>query len=75
MKNGDLAYVGTHRHSADHGNESYVFTYMYKIGLPVEAGAKELTLPKDRNVVVFAVTMSDNQNDNLPPLNEIRALP
>lgn len=75
VKNGDLAYVGTHRHSADHGNESYVFTYMYKIGLPVEAGAKELTLPKDRNVVVFAVTMSDNQNDNLPPLNEIRALP
>lgn len=75
VKNGDLAYVGTHRHSADHGNESYVFTYMYKIGLPVEAGAKELTLPKDRNVVIFAVTMSDNQNDNLPPLNEIRALP
>lgn len=75
VKNGDLAYVGTHRHSADHGNESYVFTYMYKIRLPVEAGAKELTLPKDRNVVVFAVTMSDNQNDNLPPLNEIRALP
>lgn len=75
VKNGDLAYVGTHRHSADHGNESYVFTYMYKIGLPVEAGAKELTLPKDRNVAVFAVTMSDNQNDNLPPLNEIRALP
>ena len=75
VKNGDLAYVGTHRHSADHGNESYVFTYMYKIGLPVEAGAKELTMPKDRNVVVFAVTMSDNQNDNLPPLNEIRALP
>lgn len=75
VKNGDLAYVGTHRHSADHGNESYVFTYMYKIGLPVEAGTKELTLPKDRNVVVFAVTMSDNQNDNLPPLNEIRALP
>lgn len=75
VKNGDLAYVGTHRHSADHGNESYVFTYMYKIGLPVEAGAKELMLPKDRNVVIFAVTMSDNQNDNLPPLNEIRALP
>ena len=75
VKNGDLAYVGTHRHSAERGNEPYVFTYMYKIGLPVEAGAKELVLPKDRNVVVFAVTMSDNQNDSLPPLNEIRALP
>lgn len=75
VKNGDLAYVGTHRHSADRGNESYVFTYMYKIGLPVEAGAKELTLPKDRNVVVFAVTVSDNQNDNLASLNEIRAFP
>lgn len=48
---------------------------MYKICLPVGAGAKELVLPEDRNVAVFAVTVSDNPNDCLSPLNEIRALP
>lgn len=72
MKDGDLAYVGTHRHSAERGNDPYVFTYMYKICLPVGAGAKELVLPEDRNVAVFAVTVSDNPNDCLSPLNEIR---
>lgn len=75
VKDGDLAYVGTHRHSAERGNDPYVFTYMYKICLPVGAGAKELVLPEDRNVAVFAVTVSDNPNDCLSPLNEIRALP
>lgn len=75
VKDGDLAYVGSHRHSAERGNEPYLFTYMYKIALPVEGGARELVLPKDRNVAVFAVTVSDNRNDSLSPLNEIRALP
>lgn len=67
VKDGDLAYVGTHRHSAERGNDPYVFTYMYKICLPVGAGAKELVLPRIWNVAVFAVTVSDNPNDCLSP--------
>lgn len=75
VKDADPVYVGTHRHSAERGNEPYVFTYMYRLALPVERGARELLLPKDRNVAVFAVTVSDNQNDDLTALNEVRALP
>lgn len=76
MKDAPIAYVGTHRHSSDAGgNESYVYTYLYKVGIDVAPDARTLTLPKDAGVAVFAATLSDNANDDTKPAWEMRALP
>lgn len=53
---GNVAYVGTHRHSAYTRNEAYVHTYMFYLDIPVSAGSTELTLPADKDIVVFSAT-------------------
>lgn len=76
MKDASIAYVGTHRHSSRAGgNESYIYTYLYKICLNITSDARTLILPKDAGVALFAVTLSDNLNDDTRPAAEIRALP
>jgi len=61
VKETPLAYVGTHRHSREFGNEAYVFTYMYRICLDVPVGATQLQLPDDNKVAIFAMTVSDDK--------------
>ncbi len=75
VKDATVAYVGDHRHNGRKGNESYLFTYMYKIMLPVTAKSKTLVLPDNENIVVFAATLSDNKADDVTPAIEMRALP
>ena len=76
MKDASIAYVGTHRHSSRAGgNESYIYTYLYKICLDITSDARTLILPKDAGVALFAVTLSDNSNEDTRPAAEIRALP
>lgn len=76
MKDASIAYVGTHRHSSRAGgNESYIYTYLYKICLDITSDARTLILPKDAGVALFAVTLSDNSNDDTRPAAEIRVLP
>ena len=75
VKDGVLAYVGTHRHSATRGNDPYVFTYMYKVSLPVNGPVHDLQLPDNKDIVVFVATAVDDSNDDLVPLCEVRALP
>lgn len=55
-RNGDVAYMGTHRHDSRKRNETYEYTYMYILEVPVAEGTTELVLPQDDKVVVFAVT-------------------
>jgi alpha-mannosidase len=73
IRNASLAYVGSHRHTKD-GNEAYIFTYLYKFCIELPPKAKTLILPKDENVAVFAITLSDNYSDNITSINEMRAL-
>ena len=54
--NGNVAYMGTHRHDSRKRNETYEYTYMYLLEVPVAEGASYLELPKDDKVVVFAIT-------------------
>lgn len=55
LKDAEVAYVGTHRHSSA-DDEAYEFTYMFKYGIDIPKGATELVLPDDENIVVFAAT-------------------
>lgn len=65
IKNADVAYIGTHRHSATQ-DEPYEFTYMFKYALDIPKGARQLVLPDDENVVVFAATLV-NEPERISP--------
>jgi alpha-mannosidase len=61
----NVAYVGTHRHNRTTGNESYIFTYMYKIAIPITPETTQIVLPKDKKVIIFAGTLSDEVNGKI----------
>lgn len=54
LKDGDVAYVGSHRHDSATRDEYYVQTYMYMLCIPVPAGETRLVLPKDKEITLFA---------------------
>ena len=75
LREGRLAHVGTHRHNPADRNEAYVFTYLYKVCLEIPRGARELRLPDDQQVVLFAATLSDDVYSEVHYLTEPRELP
>ncbi|MFT0280168.1 hypothetical protein ACMSEZ_09475 [Bacteroides thetaiotaomicron] len=74
IRNASLAYIGSHRHT-EKGNDTYIYTYMYKLGIELPQEAHTLVLPKDENIAVFAITLSDNYIDDISTANEMRTLP
>lgn len=73
VKDGTLAYIGSHIHNKQSGAVPYVFSYMYKIAIPLDNRSTTLTLPSDKDIVVFAITVSDITN-HTEPANEFRAI-
>ena len=65
VKPADVAYVGTHRHSSA-GDEYYEYTYMFKHALDVPKGARQIIVPNDENIVVFAAT-AVNEPERIKP--------
>ncbi len=61
LKEGQIAYVGNHRHDSRTRNEAYVQTYMFVVYVPVTS--KEIKLPKNKELTIFAVTAV---KENLP---------
>lgn len=55
LRTDDVAYVGTHTHNPEVRNKPYEFSYMYLLSIPVD-GAPEVTLPTNRNIVIFSAT-------------------
>ncbi|MDO5447875.1 MAG: glycoside hydrolase family 38 C-terminal domain-containing protein, partial [Prevotellaceae bacterium] len=55
VKDADVAYIGSHRHSAN-GDEPYEYTYMFRIALDIPKGAKQVILPDNEHIVLFAAT-------------------
>lgn len=70
LKDGNIAYVGTHRHSAS-GDGIYEFTYMYRIALDVPEGTSEITFPDIPGVVVFAATLVKESSNRVIPGNDM----
>lgn len=58
LKAPDVAYVGTHKHDMN-GNcdKAYEYTYMFKLGLNLQKGARMLVLPHNSRIVLFAATV------------------
>lgn len=67
IKRDSVAWVGTHRHTANGDNDAYRFTYLYKYSIPLAKGAKKLTLPKSPSIRILAMTLASNPNENTRP--------
>lgn len=66
LKSADVAYVGTHRHSALHNRDlPYEFTYMFNIGLDISEKTKYVILPSDKSIIFFAATVVNDRNNNI----------
>lgn len=58
LKDAEVAYTGTHRHSAE-GDHAYEFTYMFKFAVDIPAKATEVVLPDNKDIVIFAATLAE----------------
>ena len=56
LKQGNIAYVGTHRHNPSERNEIYKSTYMFLIYIPMDQENRQITLPDDSHITIFAST-------------------
>lgn len=72
LKSADVAFVGTHKHDMIRNEDvPYEFTYMFCVGLDIPVGARELVLPDNPRVVVFAATVADDANNAALPGSDL----
>ncbi len=69
LKDAEIAYVGTHRHSGEK-DEPYEFTYMFKQCIDIPKDAKQIVLPNNENVVIFSATFA-NEAESVQPVSEL----
>jgi alpha-mannosidase len=70
LKQAEVAYVGTHRHSAAQ-DQPYEFTYMYKVRIDLPKGCRQVVLPVDEHVVVFAATLFSGTLAEATPVSRL----
>jgi alpha-mannosidase len=66
VKRDNVAWVGTHRHNIG-GDQAYLFCYLFKYGIDLQAGASAVTLPNNPNIRLMAITAASNTIDNTRP--------
>ena len=72
----NVAFTASHRHNVStNRNDAYNFMYMYKYCIPVNANVSNLTLPTNPDLYIIALTLSDNDNDDIVSVSEISSLP
>lgn len=64
LKQDNIAWVGTHRHSIVGVNEAYKFCYLYKYAIDIPQGAKTLVLPDNNKIRIMAITVSNDPTKN-----------
>ena len=60
VKRDEIAWIATHRHDPS-GNEPYVSGYVFKYAFDLPAGVREVKLPNDSRLRIFAVTVTNEQ--------------
>lgn len=68
LKSADVAYVGTHKHSMLYKKDlPYEFIYMFAVALDLPKNAKQLILPDDSRIAVFAGSVILDENNIVIP--------
>src|SRR6185312_12122079 len=58
IKSANIAWYASHHHTAAGLNAPYQYSYIFAYELPLPKGARELQLPKDKDVVIFGIAAS-----------------
>lgn len=70
MKNDEIAYIGTHRHAPD-GDCPYEFAYMFKYNIDLPKDTRQIILPDNPDIVIFAATLSTDATDKFSAVSEL----
>lgn len=72
LKQGDIAYVGTHKHTSV-GNKdlAHEYTMMFYVSFDLPKNAKQIVLPKNARIVIFAATLADDRNNTVCPATDL----
>jgi len=66
VKNSNIAWYASHLHIGyPTKNEAYKYVYIYKYEIDLPANSTSITLPKNPGIKVFAITVSQNDKDDI----------
>lgn len=60
IKRAPVAWFCSHRHTASGQNEIYEYTYIYRYGIDIPAGAKTLKLPVNAKIMILAISLAQD---------------
>ena len=64
VKPAEVAWFASHSHTKK-GNTYYEYTYLYKYGFDIPAGAKTFTLPNNPKVKILAISAAQASHDSV----------
>ena len=71
VKTDPVAWVGTHRHCREAGNEAHVHCYLFKYAIDLPADARTVTLPRNPRIRVLAATAARDTHDSARPVQPL----
>jgi alpha-mannosidase len=69
-KRDNIAWFASHRHTPV-ANDAYRYSYLYKYELTIPENATFVILPKNDKIKIFAITVANNGNDDIMPLQPL----
>lgn len=71
-KRDDIAWYASHKHIAyPSKNDSYQYCYIYKYEIDLPEGAKTITLPDNKKIKIFAMTVANVENEEVRTLQPL----
>jgi alpha-mannosidase len=71
-KRDDIAWYASHKHIAyPSKNDSYQYCYIYKYEIDLPKGAQTVTLPSDKKIKIFAMTVANVENEEAQSLQPL----
>lgn len=70
IKRADLAWYSDHHHDAAGANLPYRYAYLFAYRIDLPAGAKQITLPRNEKVRVFAISVA-KENSRVKPVQPL----
>ena len=71
-KKDNIAWFASHIHIGyPSQNDAYHYCYIYKYGIDIPSGTKQIVLPKDRRLKIYAITLVENNYPDVQPLQPL----
>jgi alpha-mannosidase len=67
IKRAPVAWFCSHRHTADGANDAYQYTYLYRCGISIPAGATTVRLPENENIKILAASVATDPTSESRP--------